>query len=109
MDNVDLGVGVRLYFMSISHHAVIITLAFLIYALFALITNIVASVNNRTLIDALCLIQSTCGLTTISLSAKLGSDVYTIADYQTLLLIQTIIGIVFIAIWGTINFVRRHK
>jgi hypothetical protein len=43
IDNIKLGVGVRLYFMNLLYHTLIFLLGFFLYSLYALITNANAS------------------------------------------------------------------
>jgi hypothetical protein len=43
---IKLGVGVRLYFTTLMHSIAIFILAFLMYSLYAMITNLNASSNN---------------------------------------------------------------
>lgn len=48
IDNIKLGVGVRLYFMNLLYHTFIFLLGFFLYSLYALITNVNASNRQAT-------------------------------------------------------------
>ena len=102
IDEIDVGVGVKLYFKNIANHAVIMTCAFLIYALYSLITNVIVSTNNAPISGPLCVFDGSCGLSNLSIGTKLQ-----IGDAT--LIIQVIIGIVLISLWGAVTFYRRHK
>jgi hypothetical protein len=52
IDNIKLGVGVRLYFMNLLYHILIFLVGFFLYSLYALITNSNASSNTQIIIDA---------------------------------------------------------
>ena len=70
LDDINLGVGVQLYFMSLAHHAIILTVGFFLYALYSLITNSIASGINTTNFQDLCTVSGGCGLAALSSGAK---------------------------------------
>lgn len=69
LEDLNLGVGVYLFFKNYFFHGVIFVLMFLIYSLFALITN-VKIFNEQNGTGVLCFITSTCGLSPIGAGSK---------------------------------------
>ena len=45
MEDIKLGIGTRLYFLTLLYHILVFTVAFVFYSLYALITNLNASSN----------------------------------------------------------------
>lgn len=48
MENIKMGIGARLYFMSLHYHILIFMVGFLLYSIYALVTNSRASCNHYT-------------------------------------------------------------
>jgi len=90
-----LGVGVYLFFKNYAFNALIFTLMFLTYSIYALITNI-QSFNDSNGTSGICLLSG-CGLSPIGAGSKLLQQTDTKNRYS---FIQSWIGVGFVALWG---------
>lgn len=51
IENIKVGIGVRLYFMSLMYHILIFLLGFFLYSIYALVTNLKASRTHSIIIE----------------------------------------------------------
>lgn len=106
LNELNLGVGVFLYFKNYLFHVVVFLLMFAIYSLFALITNIKAF-NDYNGSSALCILTLSegCGLSPLGAGSKVLHQNDTVNKYSQ---IQSWLGIAFVIVWGLLYVVKTH-
>ena len=96
IENIKVGVGVRLYFMSLLYHILIFLLGFFLYSIYSLITNLNASSKHYTIIE------DSQGQRSVTSDIGLGSKLMLNEQYKHDLAIQSVLGFIYILIWGII-------
>lgn len=102
LEDLNLGVGVYLFFKNYFFHAIVFLLMFFIYSLFSLITNI-KIFNQQNGTGVLCFVTNNCGIATIGA----GSKVINQNDYKNhFSQIQSWLGIAFVIVWGLMYAIK---
>lgn len=97
--------GVYLFFKNYLFHSLVFLLMFLIYSIYSLVTNIKVF-NDANGIDSLCLWPYTCGLSQIGGGSKV---LIQYGDSNRLSLVQSWLGVAFVAIWGILYSVKTYR
>lgn len=94
----------HLFFKNYTYNAIIFVLMFLIYSIFAIVTN--AEFNDVLYDGIMCVLPgSDCGVSHIGAGSKiLEPD----TEKNRLSRIQSIIGLAFVVLWGILNIVKTH-
>jgi hypothetical protein len=111
LGQIRLGIGVRLYFTTLIYFIVIFSAAFLMYSLYAMITNLNASSIYRFYLEAeienlalVCAQSGECSTANIGLGSKLANY----DEFKNEIAVQTVLGFMFVIVWGSI-IIQKYR
>jgi hypothetical protein len=107
LDELNLGIGVTLFFKNYFFHFIIFILMFLIYSLYAIGTNV--TVYNQNSGSFLCSQNMTCSLAVISGGSKVVKLLNYVPYSQLYCKIQSWIGVGFVILWGFLYIIKTIK
>jgi hypothetical protein len=101
LEELSLGTGVHLFFKNYFFHGCLFLLMFVVYALFALITNVTHA--------PICTSYFSCGVAMIGGGSKMRPEFISNPSQTSLNLVQSAIGVIFVVVWGILYIIKNKK